>query len=72
MASQRCDLDHVIRFPDGPTAEGNLHALCRHHHRLKHHTRWRVLMDDEAVCTWTSPSGQVYRTTPFDHRELMI
>ena len=72
MPSRRCDLDHVTRFPDGPTTEANLHALCRHHHRLKHQARWRVSMSEDAACRWTSPSGQVYLTAPHDYRDLAL
>lgn len=70
MRAQRCDLDHVIRFPEGPTDERNLHALCRHHHRLKHLTGWTVRMDRRAVCTWTTPTGIRYVTRPADYRDI--
>ncbi|MFD5821606.1 HNH endonuclease signature motif containing protein [Nesterenkonia xinjiangensis] len=33
----RCDLDHRLPYPTGPTTGGNLQALCRRHHRLKSH-----------------------------------
>ncbi|HKA69987.1 MAG TPA: HNH endonuclease, partial [Actinomycetes bacterium] len=59
-----CDLDHTRRHPDGPTCPCNLAALCRHHHRLKHHTDWTVVQDEHGVLTWTSPTGHVYRTYP--------
>lgn len=39
--SSLTDLDHVTPFPGGPTTEENLGPLCRRHHRLKTHTRWR-------------------------------
>jgi len=32
-----CDVDHVVPFPHGPTADHNLAVLCRRHHRFKHH-----------------------------------
>ncbi|MGI8881371.1 MAG: HNH endonuclease signature motif containing protein, partial [Jatrophihabitans sp.] len=36
-----CDLDHLRSAKDGgPTCEGNLHPLCRRHHRCKHQTDW--------------------------------
>lgn len=31
----RCDLDHRVAYPYGPTSAENLHALCRRHHRAK-------------------------------------
>ncbi|MFC6703897.1 HNH endonuclease signature motif containing protein [Flexivirga alba] len=60
----RCDLDHVIPWPQGPTAAYNLHALCRHHHRTKQAHGWTVTMTPDGVCTWTSPAGHTYVTTP--------
>ncbi len=62
--AHRCDLDHVTPWPAGPTSGANLFALCRHHHRLKHHTGWHVTIDDHATATWTSPTGHRYRTSP--------
>ncbi|MFE7630209.1 DUF222 domain-containing protein [Kocuria sp. NPDC057446] len=35
--AEGCDLDHTVAWADGgPTAEHNLAALCRRHHRVKH------------------------------------
>jgi len=59
-----CDLDHVIAWPTGPTTPTNLQTLCRHHHRAKQDTGWSVSMTPDGVCTWTSPSGRTYTTTP--------
>ncbi|KYH44225.1 HNH endonuclease signature motif containing protein [Branchiibius sp. NY16-3462-2] len=60
------DIDHVIRYPDGETAAHNLQCLCRHHHRAKHEGGWKVIMSPTGVCTWTSPTGRTYLTTPGD------
>lgn len=38
VPANRTDLDHSIRFPDGPTAEHNLGCQCDHCHRMKHET----------------------------------
>jgi hypothetical protein len=62
--ARRCDLDHVVPWPAGPTTAGNLAALCRHHHRLKHQTQWTVRAGPAADLLWTSPTGHRYRTTP--------
>lgn len=35
--ADRCDLDHEIPHPRGPTTGRNLRPLCRRHHRLKSH-----------------------------------
>ncbi|MCW2569298.1 MAG: hypothetical protein JWN54_3395 [Mycobacterium sp.] len=64
--AERCDLDHVRRYPDGPTSRCNLCTECRHHHRLKHESDWQLDNDpdDPAVMTWTSPAGKSYTTRP--------
>jgi hypothetical protein len=36
----RCDLDHTVPYPVGPTTAQNLGALCRRHHVLKTHVGW--------------------------------
>jgi hypothetical protein len=62
----RCDLDHLTPYPAGPTADHNLYALCRHHHRLKHETTWKLdhSRDRSAAVRWTSPTGRTYTTEP--------
>ena len=61
-----CDLDHIVAYdhdhPElgGPTSTDNLAALCRHHHRLKTHGRWRYEMTEPGVFVWTSPLGNTY------------
>ena len=62
--ARRCDLDHTVPYPHGPTSDGNLAALCRHHHRLKHLAGWQVEQPAPGVLLWTSPSGHRYRTDP--------
>jgi hypothetical protein len=58
-----CDVDHVVAFTDGGSTDAdNLIHLCRHHHRLKHETSWRVELVDGAT-TWTSPTGRTHTTT---------
>ncbi len=59
-----CDLDHVTRWPDGPTDVANLQLLCRHHHRAKHETGWTLTMEADGTCHWTSPTGHHFTTTP--------
>ncbi|NOP39235.1 hypothetical protein HK411_16965, partial [Calidifontibacter sp. DB2511S] len=57
------DLDHVVAWPEGPTADWNLQCLCRRHHRTKQ-SGWSVTMTPGGRCTWTSPAGRVYVTWP--------
>ena len=68
VTAQRCDLDHVVRYPEGATTEENLLALCRTHHGFKHHAGWRLEMDADGVCTWTAPTGRTHVTRPADVR----
>lgn len=58
ISAWRCDLDHIIEFPAGPTAAGNLRALCRHHHRLKTFGGHRYRLDRRGTLTWSTPAGQ--------------
>ncbi|NIZ91904.1 HNH endonuclease signature motif containing protein [Kineococcus rubinsiae] len=62
--AQNCDLDHVVPFAQGggTTAE-NLAPECRHHHRLKTHTRWQVKPLPKRGWRWTSPTGHTYDTS---------
>jgi len=58
---RRCDHDHVIVWKPngtgGPTCPCNLAPLCRQHHRLKTHGRWRYLVLKPGMYLWTSPHG---------------
>lgn len=57
----QCDLDH--RRPHsagGPTHNDNLGPLCRHHHMVKHHSRWRVRRLPNGDHQWTSPLDHTY------------
>ncbi|QCR41496.1 HNH endonuclease [Microbacterium sp. SGAir0570] len=58
----RCELDHTIAASDGgATHVCNLANLCKRHHDVKHHTRWRVRQLPGGRLVWTSPTGRVYR-----------
>ncbi len=60
-----CDLDHLKAAKDGgPTCPGNLHPLCRRHHRCKHLTHWQPQRQPDGSTVWTSPTGHTYRTQP--------
>lgn len=67
--AERCDIDHVLPWPAGPTQALNLICLCRRHHRLKHATAWRPELLDDGRVIWTDPYGQQWVTHPVDHRE---
>ena len=63
--ADRADLDHHVPHradgTGGPTSAANLGALCRHHHRIKTHTRWQVSRGEDGSVQWTSPTGHVHR-----------
>ncbi|QGN57111.1 HNH endonuclease signature motif containing protein [Nostocoides sp. HKS02] len=65
-AAERCQLDHVVPAPLGPTEAANLQCLCTAHHGFKHHAGWTVTMDDQGFCTWTAPTGRRHHTGPRD------
>ena len=56
----RCDLDHLIPVPAGPTTAGNLSAECRHEHRAKTHGGHRCERTGPHTTQWTTPTGHVY------------
>ena len=62
--ASRCHLDHVTRYPDGPTSASNLQSLCSGHHGFKHHATWTVTMTPDGTCTWTAPNGRTHTTHP--------
>jgi hypothetical protein len=63
--AERADLDHTVDWArGGATSATNLAVLCRHHHRLKHESGWRVAQEPGGVMRWTSPAGHVLRTLP--------
>lgn len=59
-----CDLDHRDPWQHGgPTAEHNLHCLCRHHHRAKQHY-FTVTIEPDGTTIWTTKDGHQYRRPP--------
>ncbi|WP_292697115.1 HNH endonuclease signature motif containing protein [Microbacterium sp. 69-10] len=65
MPVRESDLDHTLDAAyGGPTEDGNLSALCRRHHVLKHHSPWKVKQLGGGLLEWTSPTGRVYFDQP--------
>ncbi|PXX07676.1 HNH endonuclease signature motif containing protein [Mycolicibacterium moriokaense] len=60
----RCDLDHTIPYPVGPTCASNLACLCRKHHLLKTFCGWSDRQLPDGTIIWTAPGGQTYTTYP--------
>lgn len=62
---ENCDIDHTTAWEHGGTTEaGNLAHLCRHHHRLKHKTKWALTRDTNGRLSWTTPTGSIRTTDP--------
>ena len=64
VAARRCDLDHEVRYPDGPTAAWNLTARSRRCHRAKH-SGWTAMRRPDGGTVWHSPLGRDYRRPGF-------
>jgi hypothetical protein len=66
--AERCDIDHTIPYPIGPTHPSNLKCLCRKQHLVKTFWGgpggWRDRQLPDGTVVWTSPTGAVYVTRP--------
>lgn len=62
------DLDHIVAFDDGGTTSAdNLHAVCRHHHRLKQAPSWAIRSGENGSEVWITPTGRSYTSRPHDY-----
>ncbi|MFS0900249.1 HNH endonuclease signature motif containing protein [Mycolicibacterium litorale] len=65
VPAERCDIDHVVPWPYGPTHPSNLNCKCRTHHLAKTFwDGWRDEQSPDGTVTWTTPAGQRYTTAP--------
>ena len=55
----RCDKDHRVPWPHGPTNGQNMWSLCRRHHRTKTAGIFTVTLDEDGQAMWHLPSGRV-------------
>ncbi|AFM16775.1 protein of unknown function DUF222 [Mycolicibacterium chubuense NBB4] len=71
VPADRCDLDHSLPWPYGPTHPSNLTCKCRGHHLMKTFWDgpggWSEKQSPDGTVTWTSPSGRAYVTKPGSH-----
>ncbi|MFJ4039141.1 DUF222 domain-containing protein [Microbacterium sp. NPDC090007] len=58
-AARGCDIDHLTAWADGGVTDAdNLEPECRHHHRLRHETKWTPVRDPASGdVRWRSPLG---------------
>ncbi|MCW2680822.1 MAG: hypothetical protein JWM62_2223 [Frankiales bacterium] len=61
----RCDAEHDLAWPDGPTCACNLGPCCRRHHRIKQ-LGWSKTRTAAGV-TWTSPGRGRSWLSPAQH-----
>ena len=54
--ASRCDDDHDLPWPAGPTCACNVGPLCRRHHRIKQ-LGWHKERTEDGV-RWTTPTGR--------------
>jgi hypothetical protein len=64
VPADRCDIDHTIPYPIGPTHPSNLKCLCRTNHLMKTFGGWHDVQLPDGTVIWTSPSGKKYITKP--------
>ena len=61
----RCDVDHTVPHPHGPTHPSNLKNYCRTHHLIKTFTPgWTDRQHPDGTIEFTAPTGHTYTTTP--------
>lgn len=65
VPAARCDLDHDVPWPYGPTDVTNLTSKHRQHHNVHTHGHWLVRRDGDRV-RWRTKAGRVYDTHPKD------
>ena len=61
--SAKCDLDHWVPYPSGPTSAANLAPLSRRCHRAKT-ISWTVTRNPDGGCQWRGPTGRSYYVSP--------
>jgi len=63
--ASRCDLDHTVPYDQGGlTCPCNISGGCRHDHRMKGSTAWRLRQPRPGTLIWTAPSGLSWTITP--------
>ena len=61
--ARRCDRDHRLPYPLGPTSAENLQNASRRWHRAKH-SGWRTRLLPDGTIRWRPPGGGEYARRP--------
>ncbi len=61
---ERCDIDHTVPYPYGPTHPSNNKPYCRTHHLLKTFCGWCDQQLPDGTIILTAPNGHTYTTKP--------
>ena len=68
VPAERCDIDHTVPHPVGPTHPSNCKLYCRTHHLIKTFFSgpdgWRERQLPDGTMIFVSPSGRRYTTKP--------
>ena len=68
VPAPRCDIDHTVPYPVGPTHPSNCKLYCRPHHLIKTFFSgpdgWRELQLPNGTMLFVSPTGRRYTTKP--------
>lgn len=72
VPAARCDLDHVVPWPAGPTCPCNLRPLCRRHHRLKTFDGFQLAVAADGTTSWATPMGQRIDIGPDGRRRRRV
>lgn len=69
--ADRCDIDHVVPWPAGPTSVTNAQSLSRGCHNPKTARLWTAARAPDDGIRWTTLAGRDYVTYPKDWREAL-
>ena len=62
---ERCDIDHTMPYPTGPTHPSNTKLYCRAHHLVKtFRDGWSDRQLPDGTVIFTAPTGHTYTTEP--------
>lgn len=68
VPADRCDIDHCVPWPYGPTHPSNLNCKCRTHHLMKTFCfgpdGWTEVQTADGAVTFTAPDGRTHTTNP--------